>query len=247
MAERPYVLSIAGIDPSAGAGLLADIKVLEQVEVYGLGIPTANTIQTEKQFFANQWLPSSFIIGGVKTMLESYRIKSVKIGIIENDNVLLEIVKAIKNHDEKIIIIWDPVMKSSTEYNFQDQWELSNELLKRIDIVTPNKEEWLTMHFKDNIESAVVLKGGHDKEKPGHDTLIYQNRKVEIPPQTDLQIAAKHGSGCVFSSALAGFMAKGEDLENACRSAKIYTEQFLASNTGQLGYHNGETALYFAR
>lgn len=248
MAERPYVLSIAGVDPSAGAGLLADIKTFEQLQVYGLGIPTANTIQTEKNFYANQWLSSSFIMEGVKRLLDKYSVSVVKFGIIENSTLLLELCQWIKKLSPDTFIVWDPVMKSSTSYNFQREWYLSPELLDLVDAITPNTDEWQRINISpdDHPHLAVIIKGGHNEDKKGYDTLIYEGKEIEIAPQAEPAISEKHGSGCVYSSALAACIAKGENLEDACRKAKQYTEKFLASNNRQLGYHYGTTALHIA-
>lgn len=248
MAERPFVLSVAGIDPSAGAGLLADIKTLEQLMVYGLGIPTANTIQTAEDFYSNQWLPSSSILEGVKRMMNAYPVRVVKFGIIENVGLLEDICGWIKSVFPETYIIWDPVMKSSTSFDFQDQWFLSAGMLKNIDVVTPNAAEWKIMEItpSDYPKLVFILKGGHNEKRKGYDLLIIGDKKTEIAPQTALPVSEKHGSGCIYSSALAAHIAKGEELEEACRKAKNYTEEFLASNSKLLGYHYGTTALHIA-
>lgn len=247
MAERRYVLSIAGIDPSAGAGLLADIKTLEMLEVYGLGIPTANTIQTDTKFFTNQWLSESWILDGVRAMLENYHVRAVKIGIIESSSLLFSVTSMIKRMDSNIPVVWDPVFKSSSNFNFHEDWQRDDMILKNIDVVTPNKNEWEILKkwkFPENI--AVVVKGGHDEHKKGVDLLLVNGIETEIPPQTDNIITSKHGSGCVFSSALAGYLALGENITDACTKAKTYTEEFLASNNTLIGYHYGKTALHIA-
>lgn len=66
--DRPFVLTIAGLDPSGGAGILADIKTFEQHKVNGFAISTANTIQTENQFYEIQWTDLSFVIGSIETL-----------------------------------------------------------------------------------------------------------------------------------------------------------------------------------
>src|SRR5512141_346887 len=91
-ALRNYALSIAGFDPSSGAGLLADIKTFEQHKVYGLGISSAQTLQTENEFFAIRWEQEKDVLQSIDTMLSFYDIKAVKIGIVENIGVLQKIV-----------------------------------------------------------------------------------------------------------------------------------------------------------
>ena len=83
MAEEPTcVLSLAGFDPSGGAGLLADIKTFEQHKVYGLSISTANTLQTENKFHSIQWEKIDSVLNAVNVMLSSYYIEAIKIGIV---------------------------------------------------------------------------------------------------------------------------------------------------------------------
>lgn len=244
MAQRPYTLSIAGIDPSAGAGLLSDIKTFEQLKVYGLGVPTANTIQTEDKFFANQWLASSYVIEGVSRMIHSYDVRAVKIGIIENDSLLFEVVDIITRKDPDIQIVWDPVMKASSTFNFQTSWVISHSLLKKITVVTPNKEEWDTMKINEDFsETTILLKGGHDPKEKGKDVLMRGDDVIEIPPKLQQDLPAKHGSGCVFSSALTAYLAHGNELETACNYAKEYVEHYLSSSKSLLGYH-GEAPIH---
>jgi hydroxymethylpyrimidine/phosphomethylpyrimidine kinase len=80
--NRPFVVSIAGFDPTAGAGVLTDIKTFEQHRVYGFAITTANTIQTENQFLAIQWTEIAFVLRSIEELLKNYPIKAVKIGIV---------------------------------------------------------------------------------------------------------------------------------------------------------------------
>jgi len=79
---RPFVLTIAGFDPSGGAGVLADVKTVEQHQVYGLAIITGNTIQTENEFLKMEWIPIDFVLESIEILFNKYEIKAVKIGIV---------------------------------------------------------------------------------------------------------------------------------------------------------------------
>ena len=94
--NRPFVLSIAGFDPSGGAGVLADIKTFEQHQVNGFAITTANTIQTENMFYEIQWTDLSFVIRSIETLFLSYEISTVKIGIVPGLHYLNRILSSIK-------------------------------------------------------------------------------------------------------------------------------------------------------
>lgn len=247
--NRPIVLSIAGFDPCGGAGILADIKTFEQHRAYGLGISTAQTLQTDTQFISLKWEQSDVILKALLLMLNSYTVKTVKIGILEHISVLKSIVDLIYNYDSNIKIVWDPVIKSTTGFDFWDTNIKINvllEIISKMYLITPNYNEILQLILAKSaqksaeqlaIYSNVFLKGGHNVEELGTDYLFTQNEMILLGPSIDL-VYPKHGSGCVLSSAIAANLALGLNLSDACKQAKIYIEQFLSSNNTLLGYHN---------
>ena len=246
--NRPFVLSIAGFDPSAGAGVLADIKTFEQHQMYGLAICTANTIQTENEFVNIQWTAIDFVLESIETLFNSYDIKAVKIGIVPSLAYLKEIVFAIKKLSLKTKIVWDTVLKSTTEFDFLNI-ENQNDLvaiLKEIELITPNYNEILKLDAQEtaveNITEklskhcAILLKGGHNPNEIGTDFLHTQQQFFRLSPNTT-QVHKKHGSGCVLSAAITANIALEQELLLACKNAKKYTENFLASTSTSLGNH----------
>lgn len=237
------VLCLSGFDPTGGAGVLADIKAIEVTGSYGMGIITANTIQTESQFLSNEWINQNFIINQLKILLQEYTFKAVKIGIIENFTFLEEVIKIIIEKNPKIKIVWDPVLKSTTGYDFHSQLqELQiNNILSKINLITPNIPEYRLL-FKDlqpveisKNKCAILLKGGH-----GIDNEIID--KLYIESSEDLFYGeksnySKHGSGCVLSSTIAGYLAQGYSLDKACEKAKNYMNKFIDSDKSLLGKH----------
>ncbi len=248
-ATRPIVLSIAGFDPSAGAGLLADCKTFEQHLVYGLGISTAQTLQTEDTFISIRWEKESDILTALETLLSNYDVTVVKIGLVENSDVLKSIVALIHKKNNTIKIVLDTIIKSSSGFDFWKEEvnkELLFEILSNVFLITPNYNEVLHLYpSAEAKESAqqlaqycnVLLKGGHNEKELGVDYLFSKNsvQKLEAT-RTDLH--AKHGSGCVLSAAIAANLALGVSLEQSCIRAKQYTENFLGSTTTLLGYHH---------
>lgn len=246
--NRPFVLSIAGFDPSAGAGVLADIKTFEQHQVYGFAINTANTIQTENDFVSIEWTALDFVLQSIETLFETYEIKAVKIGIIPSLDYLKSIVFLIKRLSPKTKIVWDTVLKSTTEFDFltiENQDDLVT-VLNEIDLITPNYNEILKLDSKEkSVEviteklsriCAILLKGGHHPTEIGTDFLHTQNQFFRLSPKNN-KAYQKHGSGCVLSAAITANLALEQDLLNACKNAKNYTENFLLSNPTQLGHH----------
>ncbi|MHB1922557.1 MAG: hydroxymethylpyrimidine/phosphomethylpyrimidine kinase [Chitinophagaceae bacterium] len=244
-------MSIAGLDPSAGAGLLADIKTFEQLNAYGLGIPTAVTLQTEKIFYEISWEKTSKILESVDKLTTFYNIQIVKIGIVKNIQMLNSIVSLIHCINPKIKIILDPVFRSSSGFSFWKNNREINEftqLLTKIFLITPNypemKEFYPSLEIKEGAASLakychVFLKGGHDELQPGIDYL-YSQSDVEIFESGSGDYSPKHGSGCVLSSAVAAYLALGLNLSTACYKAKLYVSKFLSSNKSLLGYHHVE-------
>lgn len=247
--ERPYVLTLAGFDPSSGAGITADIKTFENHRVYGLGVLTANTIQTENTFESITWETPKKIQRQLQLLLEHYPVCAVKIGIIPHIKLLKHILKTIRQTHPNCKVVWDPVLKSSTEFQLTtlSGREDLTECLELLDLVTPNFEEMnqLVIGSHSVEEKAiqlshycpVLLKGGHNKEALGTDYLIRKKEILALTP-THLSDFPKHGSGCVLSAVICAQLAHQCTLEEACHRAKTYIENFLNSNPLLLGYHD---------
>ena len=248
-ANRPFVLTIAGFDPSAGAGVLADVKTFEQHRVHGFAINTGNTIQTENEFVEMQWTDLNFVLKSLEKLFENYKIKAVKIGIVPSLSYLQSIVIAIKKLSPKTKIVWDTVLKSTTEFDFlnlENHSELMG-ILKEIDLITPNYNEMQKLFPDYNSPllwkrtentASILLKGGHNPEEIGLDYLFLKNEIFSLSPSNDAaKIFGKHGSGCVLSSAITANLALGQDLKAACINAKKYIETHLQSNPTKLGHH----------
>ncbi|GAA5099357.1 hydroxymethylpyrimidine/phosphomethylpyrimidine kinase [Chryseobacterium ginsengisoli] len=243
--ERPFVMSIAGYDPSGGAGLLADIKTFEQLKVQGLGVCTVMTLQTESQCLSLNWQPLDEILSAIDFLMKNYHVEALKIGVVKDAQFLNEIIKTIKINNSEAKIVWDPVLKSTSEFSFFDLntiYELEN-VLKQIDLITPNYNEYKVLKenhlFEESKNScSVLMKGGHREDKLGTDILIQNGKEIFINPiDTTSDFYPKHGSGCVLSSAIASHLAFGKNLEEACRNGKLYIEKFLTSNPTLLGFH----------
>ncbi|BAV94996.1 hydroxymethylpyrimidine/phosphomethylpyrimidine kinase [Ichthyobacterium seriolicida] len=243
--KRPFVLTIAGLDPSASAGVYSDIKTFESLKVYGLAVPTANTLQTEKDFIKANWIPTEQIIEQLQLILDNYSIKFAKIGIVEDLQILTKIIDII--YDKGINIILDPILKSSSGFSFhkEDNYRQLIDVFGKCFLITPNYNEITSLFEHGDIESEVLelskktnilIKGGHNISNIGRDFLYSKDKKYTFAPKkTD--ITEKHGSGCVFSAAVTAYLSRGFSLHRSCLKAKSYTERFLNSNKSLLGWH----------
>ncbi|WP_346238963.1 hydroxymethylpyrimidine/phosphomethylpyrimidine kinase [Niabella insulamsoli] len=239
--ERPIVLSIAGFDPCGGAGVLADIKTIEQHQVQGMAIITAHTIQTEQEVAALEWQPLDLILTSIRILAEKYPVSVAKIGIVSGFDFLHKIVDAIKQLNENAFIVWDPIISSSSGRQFFEMDDVTcwKKLAPHIDLITPNYLEYELLKAYEiwSTANAILIKGGHRDQLKGTDLLIQNKNHIEIFPTAE-SVHAKHGSGCVLSAAIASNIALGYDLPEACRLGKIYVERFLNSHPSLLGYHH---------
>lgn len=140
------------------------------------------------------------------------------------------------------MIIWDPVLKSSTGFEFHKSIMQADHL--KIDLVTPNQEEICALGSGDpssigqtlSYNYAVLIKGGHAK---GHaNDQLFEKGNMYLLEGERISNGSKHGSGCVLSSAITAYLAKGYSLREACAYGKLYVTQYLQSAEGLLGYHN---------
>jgi hydroxymethylpyrimidine/phosphomethylpyrimidine kinase len=258
--KRKYAVSIAGFDPSGGAGVLADIKTFESNKVYGLGVISANTFQNDTEFKRVDWIPVEKIINQISVLQERFEFEYVKIGLLENLEVLDTIISYLRAHISSLKLIWDPILKASAGFEFHKEVNkvMVEKICKQLYLITPNVPEAVALGLSvDSIENArhlskycnVFFKGGHADDlklkienskvrtEVGRDYLFTTDGKVFAFRPKIKNIFSKHGSGCVLSSAITANLAKGENLHRACLKAKQYTEKFLSSNKTLIGYH----------
>lgn len=244
--ERAFVMTVAGFDPSGGAGVLADAKTFEQLKVQGLAVCTAMTVQTENKCLHLEWQPLEQIVSAIAILIKEYAVKAVKIGVVKDAEFLNEIVRTVKLHAPEAKIVWDPVLKSTSDFTFFDIDTISQlkNIVNQMDLITPNYHEYRILQDNNLFDQpgsscAVLMKGGHREDLLGADVLRAEGQEIVICPNAATSVYyPKHGSGCVLSSAITAYLAKGENLETACRKGKKYIEKFLADTPGLLGYHS---------
>lgn len=246
--NRPIVLSMAGIDPSGGAGLLADIKTFEQHQCLGFGVATALTAQTENRFMHVEWLSVNQIIQQAAPLFNQYPIAVVKLGIIQDLASLAEITHWLKQQNPEVKIVWDTVLAASAGFKLIEKLNRDelNTVLQSVFLITPNTHEAKALSGCDDAKKAaaqlaaythVLLKGGHTEDAIGIDYLYMNDQIISLYPSATA-LAPKHGSGCILSSAIAARLAQGSTLQDACRSGKTYIENALQSNQQLLAYHH---------
>lgn len=245
--KRPYALSIAGFDPSGGAGVTADLKTFEAHKVQGLGVCTAITYQNDREFDGLEWLPKEQIQAQLNVLLRQFKVDVAKIGLIQNLDTLLAVASQLKQHNPNIRLIWDPILRASAGFTFHGKLlpEEVEQVCQQLFLITPN---WVEMEqlvpdapapegAKQLSKSChVLLKGGHNEQQKGRDFLYAGEKVLSFRPKRVAQYG-KHGSGCVLSAALTALLAAEYPLQKACLKAKNYVTRYLESSNTLLGHH----------
>lgn len=242
--KRPYVMSIAGYDPSGGAGVLADIKVFEQHKTYGFAVITSNTFQDDEKVSSVEWIPIDDIKKQADVILNKFKVAVFKIGIMKDMDMFLQLKEHVCEKDPFVKIVWDPILASTSGFKFLEGKHSIETLLECVHVVTPNLPEFKELFgheekaLKLSHKTAIYLKGGHHEHaQKGIDELFYKGEKIVFRPSGH-HVSSKHGSGCILSSSIAANLALGKELKEACELAKAYTEKTLASNKTLLAYHH---------
>lgn len=245
--KRAYALTIAGFDPSAGAGLLADVKTMEQHKVYAFGVCTALTVQNDISFQSVDYQSFNLIEQQIKLLICKFPVNFCKIGLIENWAVLELVINQLLKQNPRIKIVLDPIFRASAGFQFHSDtdFESLKKVLEKIYLITPNLLELEAIANGKNKEKIlkmmaerchVLLKGGHSQTAKGTDYLYYENKVIKLESNR-LANYEKHGSGCVLSAAIVANLSKGYSLVESCQKAKKYMTNFLDSNPTLLGDH----------
>ena len=232
-------LTIAGSDPSGGAGMQADLKTFSALDVYGATAITAVTVQNTQSVKYVHTLPPQVVYDQIVGVMEDLCVDAVKIGMVNDADTLDAIVRALSERKPKFLVV-DPVMVSTSGCALMQPDALvimKERLLPMADLVTPNLPEAWTLAGTDTLVDeaaqkilelgvkALLIKGGHAEGKTKTDYLYMNNgggvKRVEFTSET-VETKNTHGTGCTLSSAIAAFAARGCGLEDAVRKAKGY-------------------------
>ncbi len=238
----PVVLTIAGFDPSGGAGIAADLKTLAAHNCYGVAAITALTVQNTQGVSALHPVESSMLRQCADALLADGRVKAIKIGMIANRGNA-EVVGEILESNVSLFSVLDPVLRSSSGQELVDApgFEyLREHLLSRVTVVTPNLDEAgaLTDLKIETVEGmkaaahklvemgarAVVVTGGHLEKAID---VYYDGTELQTFVGDRIKPDNTHGTGCTFSTAIAANLALGRQLRDAVVLAKAYVTEAI--------------------
>ena len=251
----PTALSIAGSDPSGGAGIQADLKAFSARGVYGMAAVTALTAQNTTGVAAVHALPPDFVASQIAEVLVDVRVGAVKVGMIANAGIARAVAGALDGLPMPVVV--DPVMvaRGGAALLEDSAVEAVREaLLPRAGLITPNLPEAARLldapvaTSRDAIQvqatallslgpRAVLIKGGHLGGDDSPDLLVHDDDATWIEGRR-VATANTHGTGCSLSSAVAAELAKRRPLTQAVRTAKTWLDGALAGADG-LGVGQG--------
>lgn len=258
-ASLAQVVTIAGTDPSGGAGIQADIKAISATGSYAASIITILVAQNTQSVIAIQEIPLAFIQQQIDAVFTDLSIDAVKLGMLYHEDIIHLVAANLKKYQPRFIVL-DPVMISQTGHTLlkpQAIQALVNDLFPLATLITPNipeAESILRVNINDEhsmraaaillatrYKVSVLLKGGHLKTTHSPD-IFYDYPQQQIHRFDAQRISTKntHGTGCTLSAAIASYLAQGEDLYHAIVKAKHYlTQCILAAKGLTLGHGQG--------
>ena len=250
----PAVLSIAGSDPSGGAGIQADLKTMEAHGIYGMCAITALTAQNTLGVQGVHEIDPEFVTAQLDSVFADIEPDAVKIGMVSSGEIVDAIDDALVRHEARNVVV-DPVMMAESGGNLM-RTEAIRSVVDRLfplaTVITPNAQEAAALTglvitteedmiaaaraLRKYTDGAVLVKGGH---MPGDavDVLLVGDDVVRLTAPR-LANTNTHGTGCTLSSAIASNLATGMDVKTAIRAAKDYVWSAIEADL-DMGHGHG--------
>lgn len=256
MADIVSALTIAGTDPTGGAGIQADLKSFQEREVYGMSVVTSVVAQNTLGVEAIHNLPVSFIEQQIATVFNDIVPEAVKTGMIATPEMMEMTAEQLKKQEVTYVI--DPVMVAKSGHSLMEgesRKVIRDQLIPLATVVTPNvPEAEILVDFKiDNTEDAkkaakviveelgaqaAVVKGGHLSGEAID--VLYENKQFHYFQSARTDTKHTHGTGCTFSAVITAELAKGRSIVDAVATGKQYITDAIQYTLG-IGKGNGPT------
>ncbi|KTC72573.1 bifunctional hydroxy-methylpyrimidine kinase and hydroxy-phosphomethylpyrimidine kinase [Legionella birminghamensis] len=265
MKKIACVLSIAGTDPSGGAGIQADIKTISATGAYAASVITALVAQNTCGVMAIEAVSADFIQQQLKAVFSDMEIAAVKVGMVYSKEAIEVIASWLKAAKQMPVVI-DPLMFAKDNSSLMDKRSLSifkTQLLPLASLITPNIPEAEMLCGKEitccddmqeaalaisqHYETNVLLKGGHLPGENSTDILcLHKPKQLFFFRQKRINTNNTHGTGCTLSSAIASFLAQKINLHSAIEQAKRYlTAAIVSGRHLKIGQGNGPVDHFF--
>ena len=243
----PVALTIAGSDPSGGAGLQADLKTFHQFGVYGEAVVTLITVQNTMGVERVETLAPDLVLGQIRAILADIPPTAAKIGALGNAEVMDALAEMAKGFEFPLVV--DPIMFSKNGASLGG----ASSLIARAYLLTPKLEEasalvGFPVNDRDSMHRAaealaamgarnVLIKGGH-LAGDALDLLYLEGGGEQELSAARIDTPHTHGTGCTYSAAITAELAKGTGLVQAVSLAKTFVTEAIRSNPG-LGRGSG--------
>ncbi|MBU4612665.1 bifunctional hydroxymethylpyrimidine kinase/phosphomethylpyrimidine kinase [Achromobacter sp. GG226] len=245
-----HTLSIAGVDPSGGAGVLADVKTMSALGAYACGVIAALTAQSTQGVTGIHPVPPEFVKLQIDTLFADMRIDAVKLGMLGQAPVIGAVAESLARHKPEHLVL-DPVMVAKSGHALLEDsavGAMREAILPMASMITPNLPEAGVLLGQRGVETVsemrrvaerlreamgthghrwVLLKGGHLPGDVALDLLHDGDRMIELAVPK-LNTRNTHGTGCTLSSALAALLPQRGSVPEAARDAKRYLTEALA-------------------
>ncbi len=241
----PELLVCSGLDPSGGAGLIADVRIASELGARPVGVVTALTVQNTTGVIGCQASDPETVGHQLAFLLTDVEVRAVKIGMIGSTVIAKAIANAL--HLTHAPVVWDPILfPSRGDVALVDSLfgDALTALRPHLTLVTPNARElaFLTSIPVDDhlsaeiagralaakLDCAVLVKGGHLGGDEAVDVLLHASGREELRAPRTSGGEHVHGTGCALSTAIAAYLAGARDLVEACRLAKAYVASRIA-------------------
>lgn len=252
----PNVLSIAGSDPSGGAGIQADLKAFSALGAYGGAVLTALTAQNTRGVTGIHAVPPDFVAQQIDTVFEDLRIDAVKLGMLANAAIIRAVAASLRRWQPKWVVL-DPVMVAKSGHHLLDAaavGALRDDLMPLASVATPNLPEaavllarpepvdWAGMEalaaaWQARFGTALLLKGGHLGGAASPDLLAIGETRQRFDAGR-IETRNTHGTGCTLSSAIAALLPQYQAIAPAVAAAKAYITGAI-SRSGDLAVGGG--------
>lgn len=216
---QPAVLTIAGFDPTGGAGVIADCRILARHQVRPLAVVSALTSQDSLGVYRVDPVSASLLQDQLLRILKETPIAAIKTGLLPNEEIILTLARTLP---AGIPLVIDPVLSSSGGFSFLDEKGISAlkaYLLPRANLITPNRNEAERLNVLSLGAEAVLITDGPGEGNVAVDKL-YRGSAVREFSGPRLPGVSVHGTGCALSAAIAAQIALGKKLEEAIEIAK---------------------------
>ncbi|MBZ0217958.1 MAG: bifunctional hydroxymethylpyrimidine kinase/phosphomethylpyrimidine kinase [Fimbriimonadaceae bacterium] len=241
----PIAVTIAGSDPSGGAGIQADLKTFSALHVYGASVITSLTAQNTRGVFAVHDVPADFVEAQMDAVFSDLVVDAVKIGMISQPDIVEIVADCLDRYDQQRIVV-DPVMVATSGDRLISEDAIAairDILIPRAMIITPNlaeAAELLGTAIASSDEEmadqavmlfeygpkAVLIKGGHGDGTESSD-IFYDGSDIVRVAAPRIETFNTHGTGCTLSSAIAASLAQEFTLPRAVAQAKNYVTEAI--------------------